>query len=83
MSFRLRALGLHLLASAITLALVVGTLYVGWYRWPGWYLADVLQVAAVLVGVDRGAVALGPGEPLVCCGLWIGELSRPILGLLR
>jgi hypothetical protein len=55
MNFRLRAFGLHLLASAITLALVVGTLYVGWYRWPGWYLAGVLQVASVLVGVDLTA----------------------------
>jgi hypothetical protein len=27
-------------------------MYLGWYRWPGWYLADVVQVATVLAGVD-------------------------------
>ena len=57
MRFRFRAFGLHLLASAIALTLVLGTLYLGWYRWPGWYLADVVQVVLVLAGVD---LALGP-----------------------
>lgn len=57
MRFRLKALGLHLLGSCIVLALVLGTLYFGWYRWPGWFLADALPVVMVLVGVD---VALGP-----------------------
>jgi hypothetical protein len=57
MRFRFKASGLHLLASAIALTLVLGTLYLGWYRWPGWYLADVVQVVLVLAGVD---LALGP-----------------------
>jgi hypothetical protein len=57
MQFRLKALGLHLLASVVVLTLVVGILYIGWYRWPGWYLANVLQVATVLVGVD---LVVGP-----------------------
>ena len=57
MRFRLKVLGLHLLASAVALTLVLGTLYLGWYRWPGWYLADVLQVVTVLTGVD---LAVGP-----------------------
>jgi hypothetical protein len=57
MKFRLKALGLHLLASALALTLVLGALYIGWYRWPGWYLADAQQVITVLVGVD---LALGP-----------------------
>ena len=57
MRFRFKASGLHLLASAVALTLVLGTLYVGWYHWPGWYLADVWHVALVLAGVD---VALGP-----------------------
>jgi hypothetical protein len=57
MAFRLKAFSLHLLASAVVLTLVLGTLYLGWYRWPGWYLADVPVVAAVLVGVD---LAIGP-----------------------
>jgi hypothetical protein len=57
MRFRFKAFALHLLASAIALTLVLGALYLGWYRWPGWYLADVLQVVMVLAGVD---LALGP-----------------------
>jgi hypothetical protein len=57
MRFRLRAFGLHLLASALALTLVLGCLYLGWYRWPGWYLADARQVSLVLAGVD---LALGP-----------------------
>jgi hypothetical protein len=57
MGFRLKALGLHLLASASLLTLILGSLYLGWYRWPGWYLTDVTQVVLVLVCVD---VVLGP-----------------------
>jgi hypothetical protein len=57
MRFRLKALGLHLLGSVTVLTLVLGTLYFGWYRWPGWLLADALPVVTVLAGVD---VALGP-----------------------
>jgi Fe2+ transport system protein FeoA len=50
--FRLKAFGLHLLASAALLSLVLGSLYLGWYRWPGWYLCSAVRVAPVLVGVD-------------------------------
>lgn len=57
MKFRLRALGLHILASACALSLILGTLYLGWYRWPGWHLTDVARVCLVMVGVD---VVLGP-----------------------
>ena len=57
MKFRLKAFGLHLLGSATVLTLTLGTLYLGWYHWPGWYLADVLRVVAMLVGVD---LVLGP-----------------------
>jgi hypothetical protein len=60
--FRLSAFGLHLLGSATLLSLVLGSLYVGWYRWPGWYLAGVQHVAVMLVAVD---VALGPLLTLV------------------
>ena len=35
MRFRLAALGLHLLASCVALTVVLGGLYLGWYRWPG------------------------------------------------
>jgi hypothetical protein len=57
MRFRLKALGLHLLGSCVVLTLVLGSLYFGWYRWPGWFLADALPVVMVLAGVD---LALGP-----------------------
>jgi hypothetical protein len=57
MRFRLKALGLHLLASASVLTLTLGSLYFGWYRWPGWYLTDVTQVITVLIGVD---IIIGP-----------------------
>jgi hypothetical protein len=57
MRFRLKAFGLHLLWSSVTLVLVLGTLYFGWYRWPGWYLANVLPVVVVMAAVD---LAVGP-----------------------
>jgi hypothetical protein len=57
MGFRLKAFSAHLLGSAVVLSLVLGGLYLGWYRWPGWYLADVLQVSVVLTGVD---LSVGP-----------------------
>jgi hypothetical protein len=56
-SFRLKAFGLHLLVSATVLSLSLGTLYLGWYHWPGWYLTGVSSVTAVLAGVD---LVLGP-----------------------
>jgi hypothetical protein len=57
MGFRLKAFGLHLLGSATALALILGLLYVGWYHWPGWYLADATTVVLVMIGVD---VVVGP-----------------------
>jgi len=57
MPFRLKAFGLHLLASAGALTLVVGALYFGWYRWPGWYLSGVLHVVGIVVLVD---LVVGP-----------------------
>jgi hypothetical protein len=65
MRFRLRAFALHLLASAVVLTLVLGTFYVGWYHWPGWYLAGVRQVVLVLSAVD---LALGPLLTLLIAG---------------
>lgn len=62
MRFRLKAFGLHLLGSTLVLTLVLGSFYLGWYRWPGWYLSDALDVVFVLVGVD---LALGPLLTLV------------------
>ncbi len=57
MKFRLKAFGLHLLASASVLTLILGALYLGWYHWPGWYLANATQVVLVLICVD---VVIGP-----------------------
>ena len=62
MNFRLKAVGLHLLGSACLLALALGSLYLGWYRWPGWYLAGALTIALVMAGVD---VVIGPLLTLV------------------
>src|ERR1700722_4689481 len=62
MRFRLKAFGLHLLASATALSLILGSLYFGWYRWPGWYLADAVHVVLVMIGVD---VVLGPLMTLI------------------
>ncbi len=62
MRFRLKAFGLHLLGSASVLTLVLGGLYLGWYRWPGWYLTGVRHIAALVVSID---VALGPLLTLV------------------
>jgi hypothetical protein len=62
MRFRLKAFSLHLLSSATVLTLILGSLYFGWYRWPGWYLTDVTRVVVVMVCVD---VVLGPTLTLI------------------
>jgi hypothetical protein len=62
MKFRFKAFGLHLLGSATVLALVLGGLYLGWYRWPGWYLTNVTKVAAIVGSVD---LTLGPLVTLI------------------
>jgi hypothetical protein len=62
MHFRLKAFSLHLLSSATILTLILGCLYFGWYRWPGWYLTDVTTVVLVMVCVD---VVLGPTLTLI------------------
>src|ERR1700741_2187941 len=62
MPFRLKAFGLHLLGSASALTLILGGLYLGWYRWPGWYLAGALRVLVIVAIVDVG---LGPTLTLI------------------
>src|SRR5450631_3121025 len=62
MHFRLKAFSLHLLSSVTVLTLILGCLYLGWYRWPGWYLTDVTTVVLVMVCVD---VVLGPTLTLI------------------
>src|SRR6202165_5016969 len=57
MTFRRKAFGLHLSASVTLLTLILGALYLGWYRWPGWYLTGALHVVVILGIVD---LALGP-----------------------
>jgi hypothetical protein len=62
MNFRFKAFGLHILCSACLLALGLGGLYFGWYRWPGWYLAGALKIVLIMAGID---VVLGPLLTLV------------------
>ena len=62
MRFRLKAFGLHLTGSACALSLILGGLYLGWYRWPGWYLTGVLHVLIIVALVDLG---LGPTLTLI------------------
>src|ERR1700760_738082 len=52
MKYRLKALGWHFGGSTCLLLLIVGSLYLGWYRWPGWYLAGMMKVLPITVGVD-------------------------------
>jgi hypothetical protein len=75
MRFRIRAFTLHLIGSALALSVVLGSLYFGWYYWPGWYLADAASVVLVLVGVD---LALGPLLTLV-----IASPAKPRRALAR
>ena len=62
MRFRFKAFGLHLSASVTLLTLILGALYLGWYRWPGWYLTGALHVVVILGVVD---LALGPSLTLI------------------
>jgi hypothetical protein len=75
MKFRLTAFGLHLAGSASALTLVLGGFYLGWYRWPGWYLTSVAHVVVILAIVD---VALGPTLTLI-----IASPSKPRRELVR
>lgn len=57
LKFRFKAFGIHISVSAAALTLVLGALYLGWYRWPGWYLAGVSRPAITMMSVD---LVLGP-----------------------
>jgi hypothetical protein len=75
--FRLKAFGLHLAGSATALTLVLGAFWLGWYRWPGWYLANALHIVGIVVMVD---LVLGPTLTLVVAnpGKRRAELARDI-----
>ena len=73
MQLRFKAFDLHLLGSASALTLVLGTLYLGWYRWPGWYLSEVLHVVGIVVLVD---LVLGPALTLIVAS---PGKARPVL----
>lgn len=62
MRFRAKAFGLHLTGSACALTLILGGLYVGWYRWPGWFLSSVLHIVGIVVMVD---LVIGPTLTLI------------------
>lgn len=57
MGFRLKAFATHAASSACALALILSALYLGWYRWPGWYVTNFLHVTTILLTVD---VTMGP-----------------------
>jgi hypothetical protein len=75
--FRVAAFGLHLSGSATALTLVLGALWLGWYRWPGWYLASALHIVGIVVMID---VVLGPTLTLIVAnpGKPRAELARDI-----
>jgi hypothetical protein len=75
MQFRLKAFVLHLLSSATVLTLILGSLYLGWYRWPGWHLTDVTRVVLIMVCVD---VVLGPTLTFI-----IANKNKPSRELVR
>ena len=75
MKFRLKAFALHLIGSMVALTLIFGSLYLGWYRWPGWYLAAVSGVVLVMAAVD---LAIGPLITLI-----IASPSKPRRELTR
>jgi hypothetical protein len=75
MKFRFKAFALHLLASSVALSTILGSLYLGWYHWPGWVLTDVTRVVMVMVGVD---VVLGPSLTFI-----IARSSKPRRELAR
>jgi hypothetical protein len=77
MRFRLLAFGVHLTGSATALTLVLGALWLGWYRWPGWYLTSALHVVGIVVMVD---LVLGPTLTLIVAnpGKRRAELARDI-----
>jgi hypothetical protein len=57
MGFRFKAFAWHLFGSTAALSVTLGLMYLGWYHWPGWYLADMPAVLAIMISVD---VVLGP-----------------------
>ncbi|HWG76946.1 MAG TPA: hypothetical protein VN660_09155 [Steroidobacteraceae bacterium] len=63
------------MASASVLTLVLGSLYLGWYHWPGWYLADARSVVLMLIGID---LTLGPLLTLV-----VARSTKPRAELVR
>jgi len=75
--FRHKAFGLHLSGSATALTLVLGAFWLGWYRWPGWYLASALEIVGIVVMVD---LVLGPTLTLIVAnpGKPRRELTRDI-----
>jgi len=77
MPFRIKAFAFHLLASACALTLILGTLFFGWYHWPGWYLTAVGKVLLVMCSVD---LVLGPTLTLIIAspGKPRRELARDI-----
>jgi hypothetical protein len=75
MRFRLNAFALHLIGSSCVLSLVLGSLWLGWYRWPGWYLANASHIVGLLILID---LAVGP-----CLTLIVANPAKPRRELAR
>lgn len=75
MKYRFKAFGLHAACSTAALASILGALYFGWYRWPGWYLADAAHAVLVMVAVD---IIVGPLITLL-----IASPKKPLRELAR
>jgi hypothetical protein len=61
-AFRFKLFSLHLLSSVLVLTLVWASLYLGWYRWPGWYLSGAIGITVIMALVD---IVLGPALTLI------------------
>jgi hypothetical protein len=75
MRFRLKFFAVHISVGFCVLSLVLGALYVGWYRWPAWYLMGAETVALLVLVVDLG---VGPLATLV-----VANPAKPRRELLR
>ena len=80
MKFRLKSFSAHLLCSIAVLTVVLGGLYLGWYRWPGCYLSNALRLVPILASVylAAGPLLFPPDDPMTM--LMAGQ-SSPLLAV--
>jgi len=61
MNLRYKAFGIHFLASALIMTVVLTVLYIGWYAWPAWYLLGAAPIVAIFVAIG---ILAGPALTL-------------------